>query len=159
MKSPFRARGSVSVATPNDGSAARVMAFQLSRSLNPMLAQDIVAGEDSVSFRGAVLRAVWGWNLIKRPLDRGMVSIRTAGDTVHVEYDLRLVELPLLTFGISCVTSAPALLFGEAVTAVTAFLVFCGFFGAINYLLLQWRFQDFLRRVLRRANRRTMPPG
>lgn len=158
MKSPFRVRGTVVVPTANDGAAARVMAFQLSRSLGPLRARDIEVGEDRVSFRGNVLRVVWGWSLL-RPVDSAVVTIRTNGDAVEVAYEFRLVELPVLAFGVSSVMAAPSLIFGEVLTAVTSIVVFCSFFGGINYLLTQWRFQRFLRRVLRRANRRTMPPA
>ena len=106
MKSPFSARGRVRVAAPNDSAPARVMVFQLSRSLTTLRAQDVVVDEERVSFRGAVMRAVWGWNLLRRPLDHATVRIHTSGDEVLVDYELRLVEAPLLTVAVACVSRA-----------------------------------------------------
>jgi len=158
MQSPLKARGTLTVAAPDDASNARVMAFQLSRSLQALRGRDIVVGEDRVTFRGALLRVVYNWSLLG-PVDTCTVVLRNAPDVVEVQYELRLVELPVLSFGLSCVMAAPTLLFGEFGTFATAFIVFCTFFGGIHYLLTQWRFQRFIRKMLRRANRRTMPPS
>jgi hypothetical protein len=158
MRSPFTARGTVSVPASQDASAARALAFQLSRSLTPLRAKEIDVGEEHVTFRGAVLRAVWGWSLLG-PSDWVSIRMRSAEKSVEVDYELRLVEAPLWAIAVSCVMALPSLLFGEFITGVGAFLVFCGFFGGINHLLTHWRFQRFVVRVLRRANRRTMPPS